>query len=69
MDPKTRSNRKERVIDRTEDYLHAAKRVAIQAFGTDSAHGHAEVISRIAHIMATLEAAEVVAEANAKKDS
>ena len=67
-DGKAQAERKKRVLERTEDYLHAAKRMAIEVFGTDSAHGHAEVISRIAHIMATLDSAEVIAEATAKKE-
>jgi len=48
---------------KVEICLHGAKRIAIDTFGADAAHGHAEVITRIAHSMATLSAAETIAAA------
>ncbi len=54
--------RTKRLENRAEDYLHSAKRVAIRVFGPETAHGHHEVIARIANTMATMDAAEMLAE-------
>ncbi|UYV38504.1 hypothetical protein N4R57_05370 [Rhodobacteraceae bacterium D3-12] len=47
------------IEDRTADYIHRAKRMALDAFGIDASSDHSLIVAQLATAMIQLEAAEL----------
>jgi len=57
----TPANDRAKLVEaRVEDYLHRAKRMVIDAFGTDASRGHSDAAATLALAMCTLEAAQIM---------
>jgi len=55
-----------RIVRRADAYLHHARRLVLDQFGRESGHDQVQVIATVAAMMATLENAEIMAEAQDK---
>ncbi len=55
-----------RIVGRTESYLHLARRLVVDTFGPEAGHDHVLTVATVASMMATLENAEIAASAQDK---
>jgi hypothetical protein len=56
----------ERIARRTEAYLHLSRRIVVDVFGPEASQDQVQVIALVASTMATLENAEITAQAQDK---
>ncbi len=54
----------QKISARTEAYLHIARRIVVDQFGPEAGHDHILTIAQVAHTMAILENAEIMARAH-----
>ena len=56
----------DQIARRAESYLHIARRLVVDQFGPEAGHEQTQVIATVASMMATLESAEISAQAQNK---